>query len=567
MNLIARIRGFFAAAGRPSAIDSFWYEPASSFTASGMAISDERAMTYSAVWAATRLLSGTIGYLPLDLYRRLPNGGREIAENDSREMLVHDAPNGEMAAMIWRTTLASQQINAGNAYAAIEREARTSRPVALWPLHHSRVIPRYDESGNLVYEVRQEMGAPLYYDAADMLHVPSMISDDGISGKGVIRAARESIGFGLATEKYGANFFQGQGIPRVIVSHPQRLSPEARMNFRKEWREIHGGPNGDRVALLQEGATLTPLNISQEDSQFLETRQHNIEEVARWYGVPPHMLQDLRRATFSNIEHLGIEFVKHSLVPWLKLWEQELFRKLLTPEEQKSHFFEFNVMGLLRGDSAGRAAYFQSMLTNGVMSANEVRAIENLNPVDNGDVRFIQGAMVPVDSSIRQAEANAEATEIANETAEDAEDSADMEEPEDDTEDETEDTEEASDVIRDAALALVEGAVTRLTRKESADAARAAKDAGGFLAWLDAFYGRHEAYLAEDLEHPCRALRAVGLQILPEAIASDLCRESRERLLQLSGECTATTLAKTIESEVSSWPTRKPKALIERLRA
>jgi hypothetical protein len=196
------------------------------------------------------------------------------------------------------------------------------------------------------------------------------------------------------------------------------------------------------------------------------------------------------------------------------------------------------------------------MLTNGVLSVNEVRAIENFNPVEYGDERFIQGAMVPVESLIEQAEANVEATEAATEAAE----------PQEDTED-AEDTPIPATTIREAAFALVEGAVTRLTRKESADAARAAKDAGGFLAWLDAFYGRHEAYLVEDLEHPCKALRAVGLQVLAESIAADLCRESREKLLELSGECTAVTLAKTIESEVSSWPTRKPKALIERLRA
>lgn len=563
MNLIARVRSWFAASGRPAVTDPFWYSPVGFATASGMRVDDDKALNYSAVWAATRLLSGTIGYLPLDLYRRLPNGGREIAENDPRETLVHDQPNSDMGAMVWRALLAQQQVNAGNAYAIIERDALTLRPVNLWPVHYTRVTPRYDDAGSLVYEVREELGKPRYYDAADVLHVQSMMTDDGILGKGVIRAARESIGFGLATERYGANWFQGQGIPRIVVSHPSKLSPEARMNFRKEWKEIHAGPTGDRVALLQEGATLTPLSISQEDSQFLETRQHNIEEIARWYGVPPHMLQDLRRATFSNIEHLAIEFVKHSLVPWLKLWEQQLALKLLTPEERQDHFFEFNVMGLLRGDSAGRAAYFQTMITNGVMTANEVRAIENLNPVENGDIRFIQGAMQPIDLLIQQAEANIEATEAATEQAEAT---GEQPEPEDEPEDDTPDDQPAA-TVREAALALVEGAVTRLTRKESADAVRAAKDASGFLAWLDAFYGRHEAYLTEDLDHPCRALRAVGLQVLPEAIAADLCRESRERLLEISGECTATTLAKAVENEVSGWPTRKPKTLIERLRA
>ena len=300
---VAFVTSAVASEGYPANTDDFWYTSAPSRTASGMRISDDSALNYSAVWAATRLLSSSIGWLPLDLFRRLPKGGRELADSDPRETLVHDRPNGEMGSMLWRCSMAAQQVNAGNAYSMIERREIDGRPVALWPVHYTRVTPRRAAvDGGLIYEVRNDNAKPDYIDAADMLHCPSMMSDDGIMGKGVIRNARESIGFGLATERYGANWFQGQGIPRVIVSHPSKLSPEARMNFRKEWREIHGGATGDRVALLAEGATVAPLNLSQEDSQFLQTRQHNIEEIARWYGVPPHKLHHLLRATFSNIE-------------------------------------------------------------------------------------------------------------------------------------------------------------------------------------------------------------------------------------------------------------------------
>lgn len=550
-----------ASSGYPANTDDFWYTSAPSRTASGMRISDDSALNYSAVWAATRLLSSSIGWLPLDLFRRLPKGGRELAETDPRETLVHDRPNGEMGSMLWRCSMVAQQVNAGNAYSMIERRQIDSQPVSLWPVHYTRVTPRRADDGGLIYEVRNDNAKPSYVDSMDMLHCPSMMSDDGIMGKGVIRNARESIGFGLATERYGANWFQGQGIPRVIVSHPSKLSPEARMNFRKEWREIHGGATGDRVALLAEGATVAPLNLSQEDSQFLQTRQHNIEEIARWYGVPPHKLQHLLRATFSNIEEQNIDFVIDSLIPWLKIWEQELWRKLLTPEEQASMFFEFNVMALLRGNSAGRSAYFQAMLTNGVMNRNEVRAIENYNPVEGGDVFLVQGAMAPVDLLVEKMESEIESLDAANSSA--------MEDPAADTEsDPVPDLlDSPAGAVRDAALMLVECTVERLTRKEAADATRAASKPAEFLAWMDAFYGRHEAYLVEDLDYPCRALRACGMQILAEAVASDLCRDSRERLLQVSGDCTAATLAKSVEAEVSTWSARKPKALIERLRA
>ena len=254
-----------------------------------------------------------------------------------------------------------------------------------------------------------------------------------------------------------------------------------------------------------------------------------------------------------------------SLIPWLKIWEQELWRKLLTPEEQASMFFEFNVMALLRGNSAGRSAYFQAMLTNGVMNRNEVRAIENYNPVEGGDVFLVQGAMAPVDLLVEKMEAEVDSLEAANEAADTAEVAGAAPE---DPEDATEDPEDSPAVaVRNAALILVECTVERLTRKEAADATRAANNPAGFLAWMDAFYGRHEAYLVEDLSHPCKALRACGIQILAEAIAGELVKASREKLLAISGECTPATLSKAVESEVSTWSARKPKALIERLRA
>jgi hypothetical protein len=333
----------------------------------------------------------------------------------------------------------------------------------------------------------------------------------------------------------------------------------AAKNLRESFSGAYGGnENRHKTKVIEEGMELEKLGFPPEEAQMIEARRFQIENLARLYRMPPHIIQDLSRATFSNIEEQNIDFVIDSLIPWLKIWEQELWRKLLTPEEQEVMFFEFNVMALLRGNSAGRAAYLQTMLTNGVMNRNEARALDNLNPVEGGDVFLVQGAMAPVDLLVERMEAEVEALEAANESAE--------VEPEDSTEEEDiEDT--PTETVRDAALILVECTVERLTRKEAADATRAAAKPAEFLAWMDAFYGRHEAYLVEDLNHPCRALRACGLQILPEAVASDLCRESRERLLQVSGDCTSTTLAKAVESEVSQWSTSRPKQLIERLRA
>lgn len=520
---------------------------------SGETVPDQKAMTYSAVWAATRLLSGTIGVLPLDLYRRVGKG-REVVSDDPRELLVHDRPNAEMTAMAFRSTAVNQQVNAGNTYSWIERDVDQSVK-ALWPIHYSRVTVVRDEvSDDIFYQVRIEGRPEEYYPARDVLHVPSMMSDDGIIGKGVIKHARLSIGFGLATEKYGSNWFDNGGMPRVVVTHPGKPSPEARKNFRKEWDEIHGGPNGSKVALAAEGMDIKTLNISAEDSQFLETRQHNIEEIARWYGVPPHMIQHLLRATFNNIEHQQIEFVTFSLLPWLKLWEQELWAKLLTPDEQQDMYFEFNVNALLRGDAATRGEYYRAMVSTAIYNPNEVREFENMNPYDGGERFYIQGAMMPVDLMAEKLQA-----EIDKANRPDPVPVAPAQPPA------KPDTGAKEEAIKRAAVQMVYGGVARMVHKEAAAARQAAKNPDGFLAWMDAFYGRHEAYIAESVEHAAKALAIVGVQCDTRQLAIELCEQSKTELLEASGVATPAKLAEQIERLVAKWEQNRARETVARL--
>lgn len=528
----------------------FWGEIYGMMTASGTPVSEQKAMTYSAVWAATRLLSGTIGCLPLDLYRRRPDGGRDSVIDDPREILVHDRPNYEMSAMSWRASCVGQQVNAGNAYSEIERDIQ-GNPVALWPIHHTRVrVLRDDVTDDLYYEVKLEGKEPLFLPANDVLHVPSMISDDGIVGKGVIKHARESIGFGLATEKYGSAWFEKGGIPRVVVTHPGKPSSEARSNFRKEWNEIHGGPNGSKIALAAEGMDVKPLNISAEDSQFLETRQHNIEEIARWYGVPPHMIQHLLRATFNNIEHQQIEFVTFSLLPWLKLWEQELWAKLLKPDEQAELYFEFNVNALLRGDAQTRSEFYRSMVQAGIMSPNEPRKLENLNPYDGGDKFYMQGAMVPVDlmAEKMQAEINKANQPPAPPAVPQGPGTAAKEL-----------------AIKRAASAMLLGGLNRMIRKEATAARQASKKPDEFLAWMDAFYGRHEAFIAESIEHAVTAMAAVGVECEMRQIAIDLCEESKAGLLKVAGGSTTANLAEHVDNLATDWEQHRARNTVAKL--
>lgn len=562
-------------------------------TSSRVNVTMDVAMTYSAVTAATRLLSATPARLPLNLYRRLSGDGREIAVDDPRDTLVHSEPNPEMDAMPFRIQGFSQQVNAGNAYAEIERD-RKGRAIALWPIHYTRVtLVRDRDTGKLIYEVKNDEGPPSYIPAADMLHVPSTLTDDGITGKGIIRYARESIGFGIVTERSGAAWFGHGGVPRVVVTSPAKWTPESRTNFRKEWKDVYGGPDGDKVALLTEGATLTPLNISQEDSQFLQTRQHNIEEIARWYGVPPHMLQHLLRATFNNIEHLGIEFVQYSLLPWLKLWEQQLAKKLLTPEERKSMFFEFNVNALMQGDSKTRSEFYRTGIFSGWMSPNEVRAYENMNPYEGGDVYVMQQAMVPIDklgdivdaqtaipepapvddtkdtkeaqhtatvmramfesSRSLKSRMNATAAETASAMAATTQALAELR-----AEMMTSRTVEVKPDGREAALqaaarSMLRGALSRMYRMQAAQARNAAGKPKEFCNWLDGFFGdKHRETFRDAIADPCQALIVLGIDIDVSALTITEVELSRSQLLEASGVVPA-EFANTIEACVSDW--------------
>ena len=548
-------------------------------TASKVVVTEDTALTYSAVWAATRLLSGTAGWLPLNLYRRLPAGGQEVARENPKHALMHDRPNTESVAMLVKSSMVAQQVNCGNAYAEIERSFG-GQPLNLWPIHASRVTRKRNQDGEVIYEVRNNNDKPSYIPAADMLHIPSMMSDNGVDGIGVIRNARECIGMGLATERTGAAHFGNGGIPLIVITHPGEMSEPARANFRREWQEIHGGAeNSGKMALLAEGAKLEKLNLSMEDQQFLTTRQHNIEEIARWYGVPPHMIQHLLRSTYSNIEAQGIDFVVYSLIPWLSIWEQCLNSKLLTDSERENHFFKFNVNALLRGDAAARANFYSTMVTNGLMRPNEVRELEDLNPYEEGDELYMQGAMVPV-SMIGKTPQNTGSAVPKEEPPPEEPDEPDETEPDEEPEDEglsaillqlramearlnelsPPKAEKPEDVFRKAARSMLSGAIGRMIHKEATAARRAANKPGEFLSWLDAFYdARHTANCTDAIAAPCEALATLGVTV-PDVL---WCDTHKAELLELSGTCSATDLPAAVDAHMSVWEQSRVNELVE----
>jgi HK97 family phage portal protein len=393
------VLSFFGIRAERDPTSGFWYGPVGRKTTGGVVVNEHTAQNYSGAWACTRLLCATGSSMPLNMMRRNGKQNREVAEGHPVQRILHNEFNPEMGAMTARAFGINMQVNWGNFYAEIVRGVGGVKE--LWPIHSSRVEVRRFDDNSLGYRVRNEDGSTDDFTREEMFHVPSIISSNGIQGKGVIQNARESIGAALATEQHGASFFGNGAMPGIIIKGGKFKTKEDREDYRRQWTEVHGGPDRHhRPALLPEGADVAFLQFNARDSQFLELREHNINEMCRWYGVPPHMVYDLRRATYSNIEHQGIDYVVYSQLPWMKLWEEEIWRKLLTPAEQKNHFAKHSVEGLLRGDSAARAAFYKALFEIGVLSINDILELEDRNGIgEDGDKRFVPLNMTTIEKA------------------------------------------------------------------------------------------------------------------------------------------------------------------------
>jgi len=379
----------------PSRIGEIWLRSVGlwSDTASGVNVNEQIAMTYTAVWACVRILAESVASLPLVVYRRLPNGGKERAPDHRLYGLLHDLPNSENTSVELREMLQAHLALWGNAYCEKEFD-QAGRVVALWPLRPDLVrVERV--AGELVYEINMPSGGRQILPAERVMHIRGL-THDGMIGYSPICQAREAIALGLATQQFGSAFFGNGARPGGVLEHPGALSDKARKNLLESWENMHSGlQNAQRVAILEEGMKYAPIGIPPEEAQFLETRKFQVTEIARIFRIPPHMLADLDRATFSNIEHQSLEFVVHTLRPWLVRWEQAINRDLFLPEERKTYFAEHLIDGLLRGDIQSRYQAYATGRQQGFLSANDIRAMENMNPIDNGDIYLVPLNMVP----------------------------------------------------------------------------------------------------------------------------------------------------------------------------
>lgn len=356
-------------------------------SAAGLRVTEDSALSYSAFWTGTTILGECIGSLPLDVYRRIGDDGREKDTNHLLAQPLRRRPNPHMSAMCWKESLVINAICWGNAYSEIERNG-AGEIVNLWPLHPSIVTPRIDDAANLYYEVRPpntQDAIPLLPE--EVLHItgPSL---DGICGMGVVKKAKESIGLGIACETYGASFFGNNAMPGMILKHPSTLTDEVRDKFIRSWRENYGGlTNAHRVAILQQGMEAQVLSVAPELAQFLETRRFQTEEIARWLRMPLHMLRDTTRgASYASLEVQSAEFLVYTLRPWLARFEDEFTYKLLDEAERDTHFIEFNPNALLRADLTTRYNAYTQGRNGGWLSVNDIRRTENLPPIENGDI-------------------------------------------------------------------------------------------------------------------------------------------------------------------------------------
>ena len=375
-------------------------------SSSGKVVTERSAMQMTAVYACVRILSEAIAGLPLHMYRYKEDGGKEKALDHPLYLLLHDEPNPEMSSFVFRETLMTHLLLWGNAYAQIIRNGK-GEVVALYPLMPNKMTVSRDETGQLYYtyqksqdELPKDNSYTVTLHPSDVLHIPGL-GFDGLVGYSPIAMAKNAIGLAIATEEYGSKFFANGAAPSGVLEHPGTIKDPQRV--RESWMSQFGGSqNSNKIAVLEEGLKYTPISISPEQAQFLETRKFQINEIARIFRVPPHMVGDLEKSSFSNIEQQSLEFVKYTLDPWVVRWEQSIQRTLLSSEEKKTYFVKFNVEGLLRGDYQSRMNGYATARQNGWMSANDIRELENLDRIpteDGGDLYLVNGNMLPLNKA------------------------------------------------------------------------------------------------------------------------------------------------------------------------
>lgn len=365
-------------------------------TLSGVHVDADTAFKNATVWACVQYLTKAVGQLPWHVMTR-SGGNAVVADTHPADWLLNRRPCPDMGSFTWRQSMLGLALMRGNAYAEIQRDNR-GLPYALWPIHPERVCVRRAANGELEYEVWNN-GGNTTLAARDVFHIRGF--GDGAVGYGVIEYAAQSIGWAQATEVFGSTSF-GEGMhPSLVVKTKKGLSPAAMTLLRQDLNKLYKGPRGERTAILDADMDATTLNNSFVDSQFIETRQHQVEEICRWFGVPPHKVMHLLRSTFSNIEHQAIEVVVDSVTPWVRIFEEEADYKLFGSQNRQGFYTKMSLQALLRGDNASRMQFYKGLMELGV-PLNRILELEDMNGLGaDGEVSFVSNNVQTLDRAIR----------------------------------------------------------------------------------------------------------------------------------------------------------------------
>jgi HK97 family phage portal protein len=494
----------------------------------GQNVNQASSMTYSAVWAAVRAISEGVASLPLQVFRRGHDGSRSKANDHPLYRILHDQPNPEMSALTFRETLMGHALVWGNGYAEIVRDKNSGRVQQLWPLDPSQVEPVRDEKGELFYKYGSVIFLP-----TEILHIKGL-SFDGVKGYSVIAQAKNSIGLGMAVEEFGSTFFGQGGKPAGVISVPGKLNSEAIQNMRKSWEDMHATvKNAHRVAILQNGVTYQTIGTPPDDAQWIASRSFQLQEIARWFKIPASKI-GAGAGTYSSLEQDNLAFLQETLRPWLIRWEQEINFKLISSLDQL--YAEHNQDALLRGDTAGRSAFYASALSWGWLSRNDVRALENLPPFEGGDAYMIPKNMDPAFGPGQTPAAVDQAKTLGQMPTPPAPDQIPAPAPQQNT---------------FGFAKLLEAARKQIRKIEANHLGRISNKPGEFIPALEKFLEAHQERVQIILE-------PVMEFIQPESgggvrAAADHCEALKAEWLELAGSATPRNLKLLADEKLTNW--------------
>jgi len=510
-----------------SPFGQFWFEPVTARSSTGVRVGADQAMRLSAVYACVNVLAKTFAVLPFGLYKPQSKGGRKRVDKHWLSQLMRRRPNAYQNPFEWRQMLMGHLALRGNAYNRIYSNG-AGQITDLLPMHPDRMRAEMMPNGDYRYLYKQPDGTDERIPRGEVWHL-RWLSNNGIMGISPIEAQRDTIGTGLAANEYGARFFANDATPPGWIEHPGQFKDKtARENFRESMQAAQTGRNRGKLAVLEGGMKYHEVTVKNSDAQYLESREFTVREVARMFGVPPHLIGDLSEATFSNIEQQSLEFVIYTMTPIAEAWEASIEYSLLN--EDDTFDAEFDLARLLRGDQAARADFYTKMFGIGAFNTNDVRIREGENPVEGGDMRFRPVNLEPLDP---QDAADLAAIKSASAPKPPGTPGSDPE-----TDQEELDQVPAEDAPPGGAHAsrldaLAAAAADRLTRKELETIGRCR----GSVRAAEMVYARHAPFIAQALRVPLEAAQRYcsgQLEELRRGVSTTFERDTRARLIALA---------------------------------